>query len=98
VRDEFQRGVGGDRFLQFNLEYHVLPGGPFRILSFFDAANVWAETQSIDLGSLRYTAGLEMQINVPLLGAPLRFIYSQNLDPLPGDRFESFQFSIGPSF
>ena len=43
-------------------------------------------------------AGLEMQVNVPLFGAPLRFIYSRNLDPLPDDRFDTFQFSVGPSF
>jgi hypothetical protein len=35
---------------------------------------------------------------VPLLGAPLRFIWSSNLDELERDRFESFQFSVGPSF
>jgi len=25
-------------------------------------------------------------------------IFSENLDPLPGDRFEQFQFSIGTTF
>ena len=43
-------------------------------------------------------AGVELQVNVPLFGAPLRFIYSENIAPFPDDRFESFQFSIGPSF
>jgi outer membrane protein assembly factor BamA len=33
-----------------------------------------------------------------MLGAPLRFIYAYNVSPLPDDRFETFQFSIGPSF
>jgi len=28
----------------------------------------------------------------------LRFIFAENLDPFLDDRFESFQFSIGPSF
>ena len=44
------------------------------------------------------TAGGELRIFVPVFGAPLRFIYASNLDPLPDDRFESFQFSIGATF
>jgi outer membrane protein insertion porin family len=90
--------LGGDRFLQLNLEYHLLLGGPFRIIAYFDAANVFGEDQSIDIGRLRKTAGAELRIFVPVFGAPLRFIYSTNLDPLPDDRFESFQFSIGATF
>jgi hypothetical protein len=39
-----------------------------------------------------------MQVNVPMFGAPLRFIYARNLDPLRDDRFDGFQFSVGPSF
>ncbi len=98
VRDELGLLVGGDRSLLANVEYHLLLGGPFRLLGFVDAGNVWSKEQSLDLGGVRYTAGLELQVNVPLLGAPLRFIYAQNLDELPGDDFESFRFSIGPSF
>jgi outer membrane protein insertion porin family len=98
VRDENNFAVGGDSSLLVNLEYHILPGGPFRVIGFFDAGNVWAKQQSLDFGDLRLTAGLELQVNVPLLGAPLRFIYAQNLEELPGDDFESFRFSIGPSF
>ena len=90
--------VGGDRYLQANLEYHILAGGPFRVILFGDAANAWAPGQSIDLSSLRYTAGLELRILVPVFGAPLRFIYAFNLDPQPFDQFESFQFTIGSSF
>jgi outer membrane protein insertion porin family len=52
------------------------------------------------------SAGGELRIFVPIFGAPLRFIYASNLDPIerndaigePGDRFESFQFSIGATF
>jgi len=90
--------LGGDKYLQLNLEYHLLLGGPFRIVTFLDAANVYGEGQSIDVGRLRKTAGVEARIFVPVFGAPLRFIYSWNLDPLPDDRFESFQFSIGTTF
>ena len=95
---------GGDKFFQLNLEYQFLLGGPFRLVPFFDAGNVFAEEQSYDLGQLRYSAGLELRINVPLFGAPLRFIWANNLDPydfpvgIDEERFQSFDFSIGTSF
>lgn len=90
--------LGGDSFLQVNLEYHFLLGGPFRLIVFGDAGNVFGEGQSFDLSSLRYTAGAEMRILMPVFGAPLRFIYAINLDEKPKDSFEDFQFSIGTSF
>lgn len=96
--DETGALLGGDKFLQFNLEYHLLLGGPFRVIGFFDAVNVFGADQSIDLGRMRMSAGAELRIFVPVFGAPLRFIYATNLDPLPDDRFEGFQFSIGATF
>ena len=98
VLDELGLTQGGDKFLQINAEYHFLVGGPFRVLLFADAGNVFGEGDSYDLSRLRYTAGVELRVLVPVFGAPLRFIYSNNLDPLPGDRFQEFQFSIGTSF
>lgn len=89
---------GGDKYAQFNLEYHVLVGGPFRAILFLDGGNVYARSQSMDLSRLRYTGGIEFRIMVPVFGAPLRFIYSKNLSPEKQDNFESFQFSIGTSF
>jgi outer membrane protein insertion porin family len=90
--------LGGDKYLQFNLEYHFLLGGPFRLILFGDGGNVFGEGQSINLSRLRYTAGAELRVLLPVFGAPLRFIYASNLDPKPKDSFESFQFSIGTSF
>ena len=90
--------LGGDKYLQFNLEYHFLLGGPFRVLLFTDAGNVYGQGQAFNLSNLRYTAGVELRVLLPVFGAPLRFIYAKNLDPLPQDSFESFQFSIGTSF
>ncbi len=110
ILDEFGSPQGGEQFAQLNLEYHFLVGGPFRVVLFGDAGGVYGagfcnpalvscdEPDFPD--GLRYSAGAEMRIFVPVFGAPLRFIYSRNLDPLPGDEavFESFQFSIGTSF
>jgi outer membrane protein insertion porin family len=98
LRDPSGVILGGDSFFQANLEYHFLLGGPFRVLLFGDAGNVFGEGQPFDLSNLRYTAGVELRVFLPVFGAPLRFIYARNLDPLPQDSFEDFQFSIGTSF
>ncbi|MEM7481834.1 MAG: outer membrane protein assembly factor BamA [Acidobacteriota bacterium] len=97
-RDSSGLVIGGDRFAQLNLEYHYLAGGPFRMILFADAAQAWAPGATIDAGDLRYTAGAELRVLVPVFGAPLRFIYAFNLNPEPFDQFESFQFTIGSSF
>ncbi len=90
--------LGGDSYAQINLEYHFLFGGPFRVLLFADGGNVFGDGQPFDLSNLRTTAGVELRVFLPVFGAPLRFIYAKNLDPLPQDSFEDFQFSIGTSF
>lgn len=97
-QDEIGFPKGGDKFVQFNVEYHFLMGGPFRAILFVDSGGVFDDDQSIDVSGLRHTAGAELRITLPVFGAPLRFIYAVNLDPLPDDRFENFQFSIGTSF
>jgi len=98
VLDQNGLALGGNRSLQLNLEYHVLFGKPFRLLAFTDLGKVSAEGQPFNFDHASISAGLELQIKLPILGAPLRLIWSQNLDPLPEDRFQTFQFSIGPSF
>ncbi len=90
--------VGGDKSLQMNLEYHFILGGPFRTILYVDAGGVFASDQSVDPDLMRYSAGIELRILVPVFGAPLRFIYAKNLSPLPNDQFESFDFNIGTSF
>ncbi|MEM7052428.1 MAG: outer membrane protein assembly factor BamA [Acidobacteriota bacterium] len=98
IRDESGLVIGGDRYVQANLEYHYLAGGPFRVILFADAAQTWAPDVSLDPSDLRYTAGAELRVLVPVFGAPLRFIYAFNLNPEPFDEFEQFQFTIGSSF
>jgi outer membrane protein insertion porin family len=98
LRNEYRAILGGDSFVQFNLEYQFLLGGPFRLLVFGDAGNVFGEGQPFDLADLRTTAGVELRVLLPIFGAPLRFIYATNLDPRPQDDFEEFKFSIETSF
>ncbi len=95
---------GGNKSVVVNLEHHTLVNGPFRVVAFFDAGNVYGDDQSVDFSHMRMSAGIELRVNVPILGAPLRFIYATNLNPLDSlggldrERFDSFDFSIGTSF
>ena len=95
---------GGTRSFQLNIEHHIVLQGPFRLVLYADGGNVYSEDQNLDFDHMRYVAGAELRINVPLFGAPLRFIWANLLNPYdnlpPGDqeRFESFDFSIGVSF
>ncbi len=84
--------------------------GPAKLLAFTDVGNVYHESQSIDFSLLRTAVGAELRIFLPIFQAPLRFIYSFNLDPkLPIDQFgfpinslkerrSGFDFSIGRTF
>lgn len=90
--------LGGTKMVQVNLEYHLITGGPFRVVLFGDGGGVFSEEQSIDPSLMRFSAGVELRVMVPLFPAPLRFIWANNLDELPGDRFESFDFSLSTSF
>jgi outer membrane protein assembly factor BamA len=47
---------------------------------------------------LRYSAGAELRITLPIFQAPLRFIYGVNLKPFPDEKRTDFQFSIGSTF
>jgi len=91
--------LGGTSYAQFSAEYHLLLGGPFRLVFYSDGGNVFGkEGQQFSFSNLRWTAGAELRLFVPVFQVPLRFIYAKNLTPEPGDRFESFQFDVGTSF
>jgi len=90
--------LGGDRYMQVNLEYQIKLGGPLKFILFSDIGNTWHEDQGWDFGLLRYTAGAELRIFLPIFQAPLRFIYGYNLDPFEDEKKSDFQFSIGTTF
>ena len=90
--------LGGDRYLQLNLEYQIKVGGPLKLIFFTDVGNTWYETQGWDLGLLRYSYGTELRIFLPMFQAPLRFIYGINPHPFPDEKKSNFQFSIGSTF
>lgn len=107
VGDSLGYVLGGQDKVAASLEYHLLMGGPFRLVFFGDAAGAFncdvsssaaCKDSGFSLGRMYYTTGAELRIFVPVLGAPLRFIYAFNLKPRPQDEFQHFTFSIGSSF
>ncbi len=90
--------LGGDRYLQLNLEYQIKLGGPLKLIFFSDTGNTWFETQGWDLSLLRYSYGAELRIFLPIFQAPLRFIYGINPKPFADEKKSDFQFSIGSTF
>ncbi len=97
-RDQFGFPLGGTQMLRLSAEYHILAGGPFRLVFYADAGGVFDDDQSPDYGLMRTSAGAELRVQVPLFPAPLRFIYAYNIDPLDFDQFDSFDFSLSTSF
>ncbi|HEV8375791.1 MAG TPA: BamA/TamA family outer membrane protein, partial [Candidatus Polarisedimenticolia bacterium] len=89
---------GGDKFVQFNIEYIFPIGDTAEILGFVDTGNAFDNGQKIDLRDLRVDYGLELRFYLPIFQAPLRFIYGIIQDPEPGEKASSFQFSIGTTF
>jgi outer membrane protein insertion porin family len=96
--DAYGVEVGGDRYVQLNLEYQIKLGGPLKFIFFSDAGNTWHEKQGWELSLMRYTAGAELRVFLPIFQAPLRFIYGINLKPFKGEDKSDFQFSIGTTF
>ncbi|HVN76921.1 MAG TPA: outer membrane protein assembly factor BamA [Thermoanaerobaculaceae bacterium] len=90
--------LGGDRYLQANIEYQIKLGGPLKLIFFSDIGNTWYETQGWDLGLLRYSYGTELRIFLPIFQAPLRFIYGINPHPFSDEKKSNFLFSIGSTF
>lgn len=90
--------VGGYSFSVFNLEYVYRVNDPLRFVLFTDAGQAFDYKEEFDLAKLRYTAGAELRIFLPVFQFPLRFIYAFNPDKQEGDDFQTFQFSIGNTF
>ena len=93
-----QTFVGGHKFNVFNLEYVYRVNDPLRFVLFADAGNAYGRDEDWDVSELRYSTGAELRLFLPVFQFPLRFIYAFNPDERDGDRFETFQFSVGNTF
>ncbi|HSO72173.1 MAG TPA: BamA/TamA family outer membrane protein, partial [Thermodesulfobacteriota bacterium] len=89
---------GGDKMIQFNLEYifPIFPSAGVKGVLFFDTGNVYSTDASIDAGNFKKTAGLGVRWYSPM--GPLRLEWGWNIDPKPGEDSNNWEFSIGTFF
>jgi outer membrane protein insertion porin family len=94
--------LGGTRKLVGSAEVlFPMPGAQtdksLRLSTFFDAGQVYGALQKVDLGELRYSAGVGLYWTSPF--GPLRLSLAQPLNAKSGfDRIERLQFTFGTAF
>lgn len=91
--------LGGNRKLVGNVELlWSLPGfeNSARLGLFFDAGQVYASGDKMDLGELRYSTGITASWLSPV--GPLKFSLGTPLNKKTGDKSETFQFQLGTTF
>ncbi len=95
--------VGGNRRVLLNAELlFPVPGTTIetarsmRLAMFVDGGMVYGSGEKLDLGQLRYSAGLAFNWLSPV--GPLGFSYAVPLNEKPGDEIERFQFTLGVPF
>jgi outer membrane protein insertion porin family len=96
--DEDNRALGGNKFLLFNAEYYLDIVRSVRALAFHDAGQAFAETDGIDLRTLRTSSGLELRVMVPMLNVPFRLIYAWNTYRDVFQPARTFKFAVGTTF
>jgi len=99
VLDEDGREIGGDKFVQFNVEY-LIPlfkeAGVVGVI-FYDTGNVFNNGENIDLSNLRQSAGFGFRWYSPM--GPMRFENGYILDPKEGEsKGGKWEFSMGSAF
>ena len=68
----------------------------FRLSAFVDAGNVYGHDESINLSTIRYSAGMGVLWVSPF--GPLKLVYAVPFNNQSTDRTESFQFQMGQQF
>jgi outer membrane protein insertion porin family len=97
-KDETGDPLGGDRMLVLNAEI-IIPIAKEQSVKgvlFFDAGNVFAEGDDLDLSGLRTSAGAGIRWYTPM--GPLRLEWGRNLNPKDGEEASQWHFSIGAFF
>jgi outer membrane protein assembly complex protein YaeT len=88
--------VGGNALVLLNLEYRRHVAGDFWATAFVDAGNVWGSPSEIELGDIRWGAGLGLQYRTP--AGPLRAEYAWKLERAPDEGQGQFFISFGVAF
>ncbi len=93
--------VGGSSRVLGNTEIlFPFPGASdnksLRLSVFVDAGMVYAPSERIDLGELRYSTGLAVNFFSPI--GPISLSYARPLNPKEGDSLDRLQFTLGIPF
>lgn len=88
--------IGGDQMIQFNFEYifPLVQKAGIKGLFFLDMGNSYPS--NIDLSDMRKSVGVGVRWYSPM--GPLRLEWGYNIDRLPGDDTNNWEFSIGTFF
>ena len=89
--------VGGTKRVLANAELFVpVPliknSSQFRLSAFFDAGNVYADSESLSLGELRYSTGVGISWFSPF--GPLKLVFAKALNAKEGDQTQTLQFQL----
>ena len=96
--NEYNRALGGNKFILFNAEYYLDLFGAVRLVAFHDAGQAFAETQPIDLRQLRTSSGGELRVVMPMLNVPFRLIFARNFYRDTYQPAWVFKFAVGTTF
>jgi outer membrane protein insertion porin family len=88
--------VGGNAVLLGGAELRVDTGRYFSLAAFTDAGNVYPLASDLELGDLRYTAGLGLRYRSAL--GPLRVDWGRKLNRRSGESAYRFHFALGYAF
>jgi len=93
--------LGGAKRIVGTMQLYLpMPGASrdrtLRWFVFADAGQVYADGQKLDVGDLRYSAGLGLSWNSPM--GPLQLSFARPLNKKKGDDTQAFQFQIGTAF
>jgi outer membrane protein insertion porin family len=93
--------VGGTTRIVGNAEVFVpVPliknSSQFRLSAFVDAGNVYGNSESINLGELRYGAGVGVSWFSPF--GPLKLVFAKALNAKDTDNTQTMQFQLGSQF
>ncbi len=96
--DENGNEVGGDKFVQFNVEmlFPLLKDAGVMGVVFFDTGNAYNDDEAIDLGNMRESVGYGIRWYSPM--GPIRLEYGHILDPKEGESGGQWEFTMGTAF
>ena len=93
--DDEGNPLGGTAYVQFNIEVGRSLGRFLRLVTFYDAGNVYESSSQIDLGELRQSAGFGIRLLTPV--GPVRLDWGFKLDRRDGESIGELGFLLGRS-